>query len=1006
MTRGTVWLIARLSVLAACLATGALVQAPAASGPATRPATRVSAVPEPVTDAALRDICFIDRLRGVAVGDGGVILRTEDAGERWVRVAAGTTACLERVFFQDARVGWAVGGLSRRLRPGGYGWVLKTTDGGATWFARTLPHAGWLCDVVFTSETEGWLSGGPTPEVPTGHLHTVDGGETWRSAAAQAVSPGDARSPGRPRLGMTDALPAQVCFRDAQTGLAVGSPDGKVRRTSDGGRTWEARETPASVPLHGVTFATPERCYAVGDLGTILRSSDAGLTWEVVHHADTQCSLLVVLAGPGAYPWTFLARYAGDQGYRTAVLDWTVFEREPERRWREAGLRQACETVGAAVTQTLPASLASEDALAAALTAAVQAWRPAVVVVASDGGNPVRSERALGAARRAFDRAATPVAHPPSGATAPLTAATSTAASWSVRRLAELAPAAEPEAMSRPRSSDGPRKDRYAACDGKVFSTRLGETYSMAGVRAAEAVRQRPTTVLHVDRLRIVRERSAPPAEGEEHLFRGVHVPTGEGRRVLAATSEDAEFAAERLTTAVQALWFAYLLLPSERGAAGRGGGGAEGRGLGSFLSVAGDFARAYPQTAEGVWALLTVGRRLEVQGDPGLAFLAYGGAVEASVGTAELPAWSSTFRPRAPFPAWGDPPGLAEALAAQVCYLLRGIRDPQLALYLDEALFDRERVMREGERQNQAALATAAERLQLLARRFPSDRSVPELDFRLAAGYRALGRTREALDLAMKYANWPDEAPYGMWARNARAELALSTRDAPPGKSVVVARRARRPPVLDGFLDDPCWRGEAHLLGPAPGNAHQAGIRVAYDDQALYVALEGSRRRWPTTTQPQAPGRGADFDYGLGDRVELLFDLARDYGSYVRFSVVLPMTATATLGGTRLDLGGAPVAKRPGLGETRQATGLENDGLDAGALPLSIRQRLRSSSGQDRFVLEWAVDLRSLEVYRVAAGTVWGVNAAVWRRDGSRQQLNGEAPLTRAAEFGYLVFE
>ena len=34
-------------------------------------------------DATLRDICFVDRTHGWAVGDRGTILQTVDAGQNW-----------------------------------------------------------------------------------------------------------------------------------------------------------------------------------------------------------------------------------------------------------------------------------------------------------------------------------------------------------------------------------------------------------------------------------------------------------------------------------------------------------------------------------------------------------------------------------------------------------------------------------------------------------------------------------------------------------------------------------------------------------------------------------------------------------------------------------------------------------------------------------------------------------------------------------------------------------
>ena len=67
---------------------------------------------------------------------------------------------------------------------------------------------------------------------------------------------------------------------------------------------------------------------------------------------------------------------------------------------------------------------------------------------------------------------------------------------------------------------------------------------------------------------------------------------------------------------------------------------------------------------------------------------------------------------------------------------------------------------------------------------------------------------------------------------------------------------------------------------------------------------------------------------------------------------------------------------------------------------------RARASLREDRFVAEWAIDLARLDVYGIDPGTVWGVNVAVTRRDGTGQRLSGEEPLETTPAFGYLFFE
>jgi photosystem II stability/assembly factor-like uncharacterized protein len=52
-----------------------------------------------------------------------------------------------------------------------------------------------------------------------------------------------------------------------------------VRRSRDGGKTWEVAETPTDSTLFGVSFVDEQHGWAVGAYGAILRSQDGGASW-------------------------------------------------------------------------------------------------------------------------------------------------------------------------------------------------------------------------------------------------------------------------------------------------------------------------------------------------------------------------------------------------------------------------------------------------------------------------------------------------------------------------------------------------------------------------------------------------------------------------------------------------------------------------------------------------------------------------------------------------------
>jgi photosystem II stability/assembly factor-like uncharacterized protein len=69
----------------------------------------------------------------------------------------------------------------------------------------------------------------------------------------------------------------------AGSGLVAVGEHGFILLSRDNGRTWsQARAVPTSVTLTRVRFATPAEGWAVGHMGVVLRTVDAGVTWTRV----------------------------------------------------------------------------------------------------------------------------------------------------------------------------------------------------------------------------------------------------------------------------------------------------------------------------------------------------------------------------------------------------------------------------------------------------------------------------------------------------------------------------------------------------------------------------------------------------------------------------------------------------------------------------------------------------------------------------------------------------
>ncbi len=235
-------------------------------------------------------VWFTGALEGWAVGDGGTVLHTLDGGATWTRLTTvGSGESLRDVFFAGRDVGWAVGTN---------GQILATTDRGATW-SKSWRGGQTLNGVMFAGD-DGWAVGENGVIVGShdggGAWFTVNPSVTgqslrglWRRSAEQAVAVGLQGTVARTAatadsvawgLGNAGSLyqSAGVCFPTAATGYAVGwnGTAGFVLRSDDGGASWRP-QTPSSVhPLRGVHFVDERRGWAVGDNGVIRHTASGG----------------------------------------------------------------------------------------------------------------------------------------------------------------------------------------------------------------------------------------------------------------------------------------------------------------------------------------------------------------------------------------------------------------------------------------------------------------------------------------------------------------------------------------------------------------------------------------------------------------------------------------------------------------------------------------------------------------------------------------------------------
>ncbi len=199
------------------------------------------------------------------VGDGPVILHSEDEGGHWRLQNGGPLVNLYEVDFVDPQHGWAVG--ERRRPMGGHynGIVLHTEDGGETWEVQDLPNDqdyGWLWGLDCIDVNRCWAAG------RYGRIfYTEDGGRTWQR-----------------RYSGTSKWLHEVAFPSPERGYIGGNYDparghSLFLRTRDGGETWEDMAPPIGLPLYAVDALGPMHVAAASDQGAIIVSHNGGASW-------------------------------------------------------------------------------------------------------------------------------------------------------------------------------------------------------------------------------------------------------------------------------------------------------------------------------------------------------------------------------------------------------------------------------------------------------------------------------------------------------------------------------------------------------------------------------------------------------------------------------------------------------------------------------------------------------------------------------------------------------
>jgi photosystem II stability/assembly factor-like uncharacterized protein len=205
-------------------------------------------------NATLTSVSFSDAKNGYIAGGNtwynGYVGTTHDGGNTWKTDSVWYNQMYGVYAPPKSKKIYAVGMFSRFLKK----------DANAAWQPRPLPKNDiWLRDIVFRDENHGIAVGGAGFQ--NGPILLLGKDEVVLSITTFA---GEL---------------ASVCFSDSTTAYAVGY--GTILRSKNAGKNWIQHEMNGDF-FQCVHFPTPQVGYIVGYHGTILKTINDGITWQIL----------------------------------------------------------------------------------------------------------------------------------------------------------------------------------------------------------------------------------------------------------------------------------------------------------------------------------------------------------------------------------------------------------------------------------------------------------------------------------------------------------------------------------------------------------------------------------------------------------------------------------------------------------------------------------------------------------------------------------------------------
>lgn len=213
-----------------------------------------------------------------------LLLGSQTVNAEWTKQNLNSFAWYKDIFFLNDQKGWIVGTD---------GVILSTENGGTTWTQSKKFTTDSIQQVYFANEWNGWLlcerniyarGNNPTSYV----RRTTDGGITWEKIEFE--------DGGRERV-------TKLFFSPDGIGRAFGE-GGVFFKLQEDGKSWKKSQTAIHYLLLDAAYADQRIGAIVGSGGTILFTEDSGFTWEkatLLGDIDTRFNAVYFAGNKGAW---------------------------------------------------------------------------------------------------------------------------------------------------------------------------------------------------------------------------------------------------------------------------------------------------------------------------------------------------------------------------------------------------------------------------------------------------------------------------------------------------------------------------------------------------------------------------------------------------------------------------------------------------------------------------------------------------------------------------------